>query len=303
MVNILYKLCLECKQRAIFNYENEQKAIYCLDHKKEGMINIVYKTCLECNRNPSFNAEGEIKGIYCSHHKKEGMVNVSHRSCLECRKSPIFNNENEKKGIYCFDHKKEGMVDVKNKKCKTHLCSMRFQKKYDGYCLFCYVNLFPEKKLSRNYKTKEFAVIEYIKEKLPELSWKSDKTIQDGCSKRRPDLLLDLGYQIIIVEVDENQHIKYDCSCENKRIMELSQDLQHRPIIFIRFNPDEYIKNNNTISSCWESNKKGILIIKKSKTDEWKSRLEALYSQIEYWLDPKNQTNKTIEIVQLFYNN
>ena len=55
----------------------------------------------------------------------------------------------------------------------------------------------------------------------------------DGCSKRRPDLLLDMGYHIIIVEVDENKHTGYDCSCENKRLMELSQDLQHLSLIHI----------------------------------------------------------------------
>ena len=34
-------------------------------------------------------------------------------------------------------------------------------------------------------------------------TWISDKKIYDGCYKRRPDLLLDLGYQVIIIEVDE----------------------------------------------------------------------------------------------------
>ena len=48
---------------------------------------------------------------------------------------------------------------------------------------------------------------------------------------RRPDLELDLLYQIVII--DENQHIDYDCSCENKLIMELSQDIAHRPIYSI----------------------------------------------------------------------
>ena len=61
------------------------------------------------------------------------------------------------------------------------------------------------------------------------MNWISDKII-NGCSKRRPDLVLDLLYQIVII--DENQHIDYDCSCENKRIMELSQDIAHRPIIY-----------------------------------------------------------------------
>ena len=69
----------------------------------------------------------------------------------------------------------------------------------------------------------------------------------------------------IIVEIDENQHIDYDCSCENKRMMELSQDVGHRPIIFIRFNPDDYMKGNKKISSCWVNNKQGKCNIKKGK--------------------------------------
>ena len=84
----------------------------------------------------------------------------------------------------------------------------------------------------------------YIKETYPDFDWVADKRVADGCSKRRPDLLLDLGSHIIIIEVDENKHIEYECSCENKRLMELSRDLNHRPIVFIIFNPDAYTAEN-----------------------------------------------------------
>jgi len=134
------------------------------------------------------------------------------------------------------------------------------------------------------------------------LAWLSDKIISGGCSKKRPDLLLDLGYQIIIIEIDENQHIKYDCSCENKRIMELSQDLDHRPIVFIRFNPDGYHKNGTNITSCWSLNKNGICVIKNSKRNEWDERLNILKEHVKYWINPENKTNKIIEIIQLFYD-
>ena len=194
------------------------------------------------------------------------------------------------------------MVNVKSKTCKTYLCSTQVQEKYDGYCLFCYMNLFPDKPVSRNYKTKEYSVVDHVKTTFPELSWVADKIIAGGCSKRRPDLLLDLGYQIVIIEIDENQHIDYDCSCENKRIMELSQDLGHRPIVFIRFNPDDYTKNGKTIPSCWGVNEKGICVVKKSKTSEWVRRLNTLETQIQYWVNPNNKTNKTIESIQLFYD-
>jgi hypothetical protein len=152
----------------------------------------------------------------------------------------------------------------------------------------------------RNYKTKEKDVADRIIQSFPNFTWVLDKQIQDGCSRRRPDLLLDMGSHIIIVEVDENAHSSYDCSCENKRLMELSQDLQHRPIIFIRFNPDKYKdQNGNTIKSCWRLNKLGVITIVKNKENEWNERISKLKQQIQYWID--NRSEKTVEIVELFY--
>ena len=83
--------------------------------------------------------------------------------------------------------------------------------------------------------------------------------------------------------------------------MELSQDVGHKPIVFIRFNPDEYVdKDNNKIESCWGINSKGICIVKKNKIKEWDNRLNILKDNVQYWIN--NSTNKMIEIVQLFYN-
>lgn len=125
------------------------------------------------------------------------------------------------------------------------------------------------------------------------------KKIKDGCSLRRPDLLLDMGSHILIVEIDENKHNDYDCSCENKRLMELSQDVGHRPIVFIRFNPDDYFENNVLIKSCWKLNKHGILVVPKSKQQEWNGRIDILKQTIQYWIE--NPTEKTVEIIELFY--
>ena len=115
-------------------------------------------------------------------------------------------------------------------------------------------------------------------------------------------MVLDLGYQVIIVEIDENQHIDYDCSCENKRIMQLSQDVGHRPIIFIRFNPDEYHVGEKRNASCWGINKSGICVVKKTHKKEWAQRLASLSDQIHYWASSENVTNKTVETIQLYYD-
>ena len=186
--------------------------------------------------------------------------------------------------------------------CKSSWCYTRAISKYNGYCLNCCINICPDIQVSRNYKTKEKEVVDRIKEKFPNFTWVHDKKVEDGCSKRRPDLLLDMGDYIIIIEVDENKHTDYDCSCENKRLMELSQDLQHRPIIFIRFNPDSYInQDGNKITSCWRINKQGVIQIMKTKMSEWEERINILNQQIQYWID--NKTDKTIEIIELFYDN
>jgi hypothetical protein len=307
MVNVKHKKCVElnCIKQPFFNIEGLE-ALYCLKHKTLEMINIISNKCVElnCKKQPLFNTEGLKQGLYCFDHKTYGMVDVINKKCVElnCTKQPSFNKAGDPASLYCFEHKKEGMINVKNKTCKTPLCYTIVKNKYEGYCLFCFINTFPDKPVARNYKTKEFAVVEHIKTKYTELSWREDKKVQDGCSRRRPDLLLDLGYQIMIIEIDENQHIDYDCSCENKRMMEISQDLGHRPIIFIRFNPDDYLQKETTVSSCWGNNKNGICVVKKTKQKEWNDRLHALENQIDYWINPDNMTDKTIEIVQLFYD-
>ena len=223
---------------------------------------------------------------FCNHGRQKS-------KCKECGGSSICPHQKIK--LYCK------ICDGKYL-CKSSWCETTRNKKYEGYCLPCFVNN-PEnqnKPLMRNYKTKEKEVLTQITESFTEFTWISDKKIQDGCSKRRPDLLLDMGTHIIIVEIDENKHIYYDCTCENKRLMEISQDLNHRPIIFIRFNPDEYINEKGIkIKSCWKLNKLGVISIVKTKQIEWDERIKILKELIQYWID--NPTTKTIEIIELFY--
>jgi hypothetical protein len=246
----------------------------------------------------------ECKGIsICEHNKRKSMCklcggsqicihNIDKGKCKKCSGSQICIHNKRKE--YCKECGGSGL-------CQTPFCDKRKIRKYNNYCLLCCIHLFPEMTVSRNYKTKEKTVVDYIKEIFSNLTWIYDKKIYDGCSKRRPDLLLDLGEQIIIIEIDENKHDNYDCICENKRLMEISQDLNHRPIIFIRFNPDKYIDNNsNIIKSCWKLNTStGILYICKNKLNEWNDRLKILKEQVEYWIE--NKTSKIIEIIELFY--
>ena len=223
------------------------------------------------------------------------------KKCINeiCLKYPTFNYSGKKKGIYCYEHRLLNMTNVIQKRCETHLCDMIISSKYKGYCFYCYSNMFPEKCI--NYKNKECRVVDFVKNNFDNLTWVYDKKIQDGCSTRRPDLFLDLGYQIIIIEIDENQHLNYESICENKRIMLLSQDVNHRPIIFLRFNPDDYIKDGCKIPSCWTTTKsKGFIKLKNEF--EWNNRLEVLKNEIILWINPSNKIDKIIHIIELFFD-
>ena len=254
---------------------NEYKLSLDIICKKNIQTKQLNKCSIEnCNDLGNYNFLNRFAKNVCKKHKLNNMIYFGRKRCLDiyCIKHPSFNYEFRNYGIYCYDHRLLNMVNVVNKRCKTYLCELNVGNKYDGYCLYCFSNIFPEKCI--NYKTKEQCVIEFVK-KVFQLSWIIDKKIYDGCSLRRPDLFLDLGYQIIIVEVDENQHISYDNICENKRIMLLSQDLNHRPIVFIRFNPDNYIKDKIIIKSPWTNTpKKGLIKIK--NYDDWNLRLKTL---------------------------
>ena len=180
------------------------------------------------------------------------------------------------------------------------LCSSFKIKGLDGLCNRCYCFTNPDGPIVRNYKTKENYIINGIKLQFPNLPWVVDKRILDGCSKRRPDLLLHLGSHAIIVEIDEYQHVGYECECDNRRTMEISADLNHIPIVFIRFNPDGYINVLGVkISSTWRSNN-GLYAISKTRQQEFDIRVQTLHEQIGYWTT--NVPDKTVLIIQLWYD-
>jgi hypothetical protein len=277
----------ECNKTSTFGVK-WGSPIMCVQHKTAEMSDVVHK---KCRHNIRISRCKECGGSeVCPHGKRDKTY------CKECGGSQIC-----KHGKRVKTCKLCGGSDL----CKSSWCETHANSKYEGYCLNCFIHLFPDRPNSRNYKTKERAVVEYILKEFPleKYTWIADKKIEDGCSGKRPDLILDLGYQVIIIEIDENQHQTYDCSCENKRLMLLSQDVDHRPIIFIRFNPDAYIDTESrVITSCWGVNKSGICVIKKSKEREWDQRLTILNQNIKYWCDSNNITFKTIEVIQLFYD-
>ncbi len=86
-----------------------------------------------------------------------------------------------------------------------------------------------------------------------------DKPVVGGCSKYRPDIVINLTVLVCVVEVDEYQHRRstYSPECEKIRMMQIHQDFGGIPVVFIRYNPDSYKQfddDGNFIGTSIKSN-------------------------------------------------
>ena len=275
MVEVKNPKCICGKHQPTFNYPTETNPKYCAECHLDGMKNIVTKKCQCQKSHPTFNFIG-LKPKYCALCKQENMQDVKSNMCIICdEKQPTFNYANETKPTHCFKcseglnminvvskmcivcniitatfnysnektrtHcagcKLPDMQNIITKRCKNEWCDIFVNNKYNGYCFRCFIHMFPDNTISRNYAIKEKHMTTFIENKFKDkYDIKTDKTV-GGCSKRRPDVFIDLFTHVLIIECDENQHKNYNTTCEVARINELFTDLGDRPIVFIRFNP------------------------------------------------------------------
>ena len=274
--NIEKSMCRQCGGASICIHDkirsqcrNCQGTVFCIHDKRKSCCRECDGTSI-CNHNKIKSTCRDCGGrAICIHDRYK-------TKCKECCGSGICIH-----GKYKSSCKPCGGSAL----CKSTFCETYKNKKYNGYCTRCYIHLFPDEPVSKNYKTKEYAVLEFIRNNYPEHTWVNDKIIEGGCSKKRPDIFLELLTHSIIIEIDENQHKTYD-NCELKRINLLFEDLGDRHIVFIRFNPDNYLnKDNINITSCWGIDRNGLSSVKKSKKNEWEQRLDTLKNVVDRYLN------------------
>ena len=64
-----------------------------------------------------------------------------------------------------------------------------------------------------------------------------DETLPCAPNRRRPDFTYILADRIVILEVDEDAHRYYNKECEVRRITELMEQTEGKPLVLLRFNP------------------------------------------------------------------
>jgi len=288
MINVTDEPC-KCgkSSRPNFNYEG-LTAAYCSKCKEPSMVDVKHKKC-KCGKfQPSFNYEG-LKPEYCKSCKEEGMILIHKRLCISCNKNQATYNLYGFKAKYCNKCKTDEMINVVDK-CKNDGCTNSGNIKYKYYCTFCYQHLFPNDEATKNIrkKTKENYVRDYLNEIYKDFIhdvplW----TDNCDCShRRRIDFRKLFGNTLLCIEVDENQHSRYDNKDEIIRYDDLYM-LHSGKFIFIRFNPDKYI------------NSKGIVV-----NPYIKLRMNDLKDEINKQIDRINneKNEELLEIIYLFYD-
>ena len=299
MIDIQNKKCKKdnCNKQPTFNYRTEKNGLYCFTHKLDNMYDIYEIKCINCDKYAYYNYKNEKSPIYCKEHKLNNMIDIKSNRCKKCNIIATYNYQDKNNGIYCKEHKLDNMIDIKHKKCKNTDCNIRANKKYKDYCFNCFIIIFPEHNIIRNYLIKENLVIQFIKNNFIE-NFVFNKQIQKCNLKYRPDCFLKLNNYIIIIEIDENQH-KHNNYNDIYRNNNIYNQL-NIPLIVIRFNPDSYINNQGKKKLSSFLVDKNTNKLKIRNENEWSNRLEILKINIKKYIN--YQPNKNIKDIKLFYD-
>ena len=262
------ELCIDCEGSAICPHElRRSRCIDCkgseiCQHSKNKL------TCVECHG----------KNI-CEHNKLQ-------KQCTICHGNRIC--EHSKRLSSCI-------TCTPSSGCQhCHTISI-ISSKWKPYCFRCYCIINPDAIIPRKYKLKEHHVVDSLKIHFKEqITMIFDKPIEGGCSKKRPDVSIDLGSHCLMIEIDENRHMNY--SCEEQRMTELYEDVGFRKIIFIRFNPDGYKEGINKYTSPFRYTRSGILHLEEA---EFNRRIQKLIERIN--IHRITEPLEQITVEYLFY--
>jgi len=185
---------------------------------------------------------------------------------------------------YCRVHRTPKMINLDDKVCKWCWdAKIKDIEKWNGYCYKCYSIIYEEKKYT---KIKQLSVYDYLKEKNKNIDLIYDKTLTFVYdSSYRPDIQIILDSKVILIEIDENQHLDYSTENETIRINDLKTKCNNinKKMILLRFNPDKYKIGKKTIKSCWTL-KNCNVELDKTKIDDWNNRLNLLNNKLNYYL-------------------
>lgn len=257
-VNVLNPTCIydNCNIQPIFGREGSKLREFCKTHAPPGYIDVNHTRCShkDCNTTASYgtaslkisinitdNVLNELtelnKPTHCLKHKQAGMIFIRRCSEKNCKDSALYGII---KPIHCEKHKIHNDISLIERKCKQ--CGQIDAVDVNG---LCWNNCIATTIYKKRQTVKQNKVGALLKREIATELYCSDKVIDSACTLRRPDFVYTLGSHVVIVEVDENAgnesaYHKQHSEDERVRMFEISNSFEGCPIIFIRYNPDNY---------------------------------------------------------------
>jgi hypothetical protein len=298
MFDVYHKLCESnnCRKRCSFGFVDKEIK-FCTNHKENEMVNLqdlTWKcTTDKCMSRSKYGKPG-IKRTKCYAHREQGMIKRPNGKCLDCRMCAIYGQNYIP--YHCETHKLDDDVNLVEMPCAS--CSLIMVLDKDNKCEYCNPEMFKRTQLA-----KQNALMSYL-DNIKLNGNSTDRTVDGGiCGLERPDRVYDCIDYIIILECDENQHRERNCVCEQTRMINIGQSFGGMPVYFIRFNPDDYIPDNEKIKP--EEIKKRYKLVGdliksmiEHKIDLPKVMVSSIYLYFDGWTSFKNEKWKTLLVYE-----
>ena len=218
--------CRRCKMKQPSFSLPGQPASHCKDCKEPGM-QPPYNRCQVC-RITTASAGADGKRTHCASCATGDMRQIG-GYCVVCH--DITATYGYERKTHCARCRASDMRQVYEAKPNCAGCELWYVPPMQGtLCSYC--------RPSTAIRTREDMAWKHLQEKFPSLAMIRDKKVADGCSRRRPDVLIDAQTHFVAVEVDELQHASYGCD-EHERMLTIAQDCG-MPTVFVRWNPDAW---------------------------------------------------------------
>ena len=297
--------CIICKGGSICDHGKLKSRCVECDGSEMCEHKIRKEVCTDCQGNqvcPHQQRKSRCKECsgseICQHGNNKymciqcGGVNVCEHNrlqyqCIECKGR--LTCEHDKRKATCI-------ICTPSSACQHCKSISIIGSRWKPYCFRCYCVLYPDADIPRRYKLKEHLVRDRLIEEFKDsITMRFDKIVEGGCSNRRPDISIDFGSHCLMIEIDEHQHMNYDC--EQWRMQELYEDIGFRKIVFLRFNPDRYQEGSKKYRSPFGYSATGAIHI---QTDEFNRRMNTLLDRIHAHQNSEPIEQLTVEY--LFYS-
>ena len=283
MVDIKHPKCITCKvKRPSFNIIGEAKALYCSGCAEPNMVDIKHPKCITCKKSrPSYGIPG-FAPTMCAKHKTANMIIKPHSKCkkFNCKNTAIYGIKHP---IHCESHKNDNdinLIETRCEKCELLLVCI------NGLCInTCSDSDKITYEMKRRQKVKEVRVLNILKCEFGE-PHEYNVRVSSICGRKNSEekeIGYDFGTHKLYIEVDENQHKSYCEVGEINRMKNIYMNDGGIPVIFLRYNPDNYKING-----------------KKQDTCQKKRELE-LVKWIKYYQQFENIQGYNLSVQYLFY--